>query len=281
MRPFLCGLLVLAPLCIAAQETNAVSSSPVPPCSHALPLTPEATAVAADIGITAQLDRLRAIACDSTPVSLLQQLILRQQITEAVVAAALDVDGAVGEIDYERAQIEERRIDLSNAKDRSVNLLSLANIVIGSGSGILTNAMQFSNSAAMAGDGVGVAGGAGGVLLSILGLRVKAGRAHLGIAPNMLAQLFGRPPEIHSVYPPDVWAYLNQKPLAYPRVASSWREQLVQDWQAEKRIGPPDAAASQKKIALLTSSISEHAPLPLNVLTERDLMLLDTGARIQ
>ena len=169
---------------------------------------------------------------------------------------------------------------LMSAQTRKINLLSLANIVAGTGSGILTNAMQFSDRTALAGDGVGVGGGAAGVVLSILGLRVQGGKASLGIAPNMLAPLFGRTPELRSIYPQDVWAYLNTAPASDPRIHVPWREELINQWVQQKRIGPPDAPASQKKIELLTSRIAEHKRLPIDVLTDRTLMLVDLRARV-
>jgi hypothetical protein len=127
---------------------------------------------------------------------------------------------------------------------------------------------------------VGVGGGAAGVVLSVLGLRVQGGKASLGIAPNMLAPLFGRTPELRSIYPEDVWVYLNTTPASDPQVHVPWREELINQWVRQKRIGPPDAPASQKKIDLLTSRIGEHKQLPIDVLTDRVLMLVDLQARV-
>lgn len=246
-------------------------------------LTPEAEQIANVLGIADDVRSLRGMAatCAGPKTATLEELTLRQQVGDAVMRTSLDVDGVVAQIDYERAQILERQAMLSNARDRTINLLSLANIVAGTGSGIVTNAMQFSNSTALAGDGIGVGGGAAGVLLSLLGLRVQGGRIPLGIAPNMLAPIFGRPSEVHSVYPPTVWAWLNTTPEAYPRVQETWRTALIAQWQHEGRIGAPDARESQKQIHLLTSSIAEHQKLPLDVLRGRSMMLLDVRARVQ
>jgi hypothetical protein len=225
---------------------------------------------------------LRALssACDQSSAIAVEVLILHQQITEAVVMTSLDVDSVVAEIDYERAQILSARDVLSSARDRKISLLSLANIVAGTGSGIITNAMQFSDRTALAGDGVGVGGGAAGVVLSIIGLRVQGGRASLGVAPNILAPLFRRTPESRSIYPRDVWTFLNTSPASDPRIHVPWREELITEWVQQKRIGPPDAPESQRKIDLLTSRIAEHRRLPLDVLTDRVLMLVDFQSRV-
>lgn len=205
---------------------------------------------------------------------------LRQQITEAVTISSLNIDETAAQIDYERAQILETEALLNNQKNRTINLLSVANIVTGTGSGILSNAMQFSDRTAFTGDGIGIAGGGAGVLLSILGLRVQGGKLPIGIAPNMLAALFDQESEKHSVYPADVWAYLNARPVAYPKITRTWREELIHEWVQEKRIGAPEAPQSRKKIQLLTSSIAEHTRLSLDVLADRSAMLMDVRARL-
>ncbi len=246
------------------------------------PLAPEVEQIATDIGVKPLVDRVRLLASQHEGVAgtSLEEIYLRQQITEVVLTSALDVDEVVGEIEFERAQISEVRDALSGVRDKKVNLLSLANIVAGTGTGIIGTAMQFWDNTAMAGDAVGVGGGAGGVFLSILGLRQKGGRQMLGVAPNMLAPLFGRFTELRSVYPEDVWRYLNRPPVNDPRIHVSWREQLISEWVRFGRIGPADAPGSQKKIDVLTSSIGQHKKLSIDVLADRSAMLLDLRARV-
>jgi hypothetical protein len=265
---------------IGQGEVLLAAESPI--CHPVPPLAADAAQIANEIGVMPLVQRLRALssACNQSSAVAVEELALHQRITEAVVVASLDVDGVLAEIDHERAQILEVRDLLSSARDRKVSLLSMANIAVGTGSGILANALQFSDSTATAGDAVGVAGGAAGVALSVLGLRVQGGKASLGIAPNMLAPLFGRTPELRSIYPEDVWAYLNTAPASDPRVHIPWREELINQWMQQKRIGPPDAPASQKKIDLLTSRIAERKQLPIDVLTDRALMLVDLQARV-
>ena len=275
-------LVLCCSLIVSAQTGVPVVPERTTACAPIRPLRGDAEQMARQIGVIALVERLRTLSetCDQSGTNTVEQLVLHQRITEHVVSASLDVEAVVGEIDYERAQIAEMRNTLSNARDRQVNLLSMANIVAGTGSGIITNAMQFSNATAKVGDGIGVGGGIAGVFLSVLGLRVRGGKASLGIAPNMLAPLFGRKPELRSIYPEDVWAYLNTAPAADPRIHLPWREELISDWITEKRIGPPDAPASQKRIGLLTSSIAEQKRLSIDVLSDRALMLLDLRSRV-
>ena len=240
-----CLLLALALFAIPTAGQSGVPAEPetTPACRTARPLPPipaNAEQVANEIGVMPLVLRVRALAsaCNDAHSISVEELALRQQITEAVVTASLDVDGVLAEIDHER--------------DRT----------------------------AFAGDGVGIAGGATGVILSILGLRQQGGTGSLGIAPNMLAPIFGRTPELRSIYPQDVWAYLNTAPATDPRVHVPWRDELISEWMQAGRIGPPNVSGSQKKIDLLTSRIAEHKRLSIDLLADRSAMLLDLRARV-
>jgi hypothetical protein len=161
-----------------------------------------------------------------------------------------------------------------------MHLLALANLVASTGVGAVGSALAFSNRTAIAGDAVSVAGGTAGVILSALGLRQQGGGRPLGIAPNMLAPIFGRRPELRSVYPQDVWTYLNTAPAADPRVHVPWKDELIAEWVRLGRIGPPNALGSQKKIDQLTSRIAEHTRLSIDLLNDRSAMLADLRARV-
>ncbi len=246
------------------------------------PIPANVQQVAQEIGIVPLLEHLHAIVsrCNQASSMSIEERAVRQQIAEAVLVASLDVDGVVAEIDNERSQILDVRAQLSSKRDRKINLISLANIVAGTGSGVIGTALQFSDRTAFAGDGIGVAGGAAGVFLSILGLRQQGKSAPLGVAPNMLAPLFQRTPELRSIYPESVWAFLGTAPVSDPRVHIPWREELIDEWVKSGRIGPPGAPASQKKIDLLTSRIGDQKHLSIDLLTDRSAMLLDLRARV-
>jgi hypothetical protein len=135
---------------------------------------------------TALVQRLRqlSVACDRSSAATVEELALHQRITEGVIMASLDVDSVVAEIEYERAQILGTRDVLSSARDRKMNFT-----VYGEHRGRHGIGHSHQRHAVHA---VGVGGGAAGVILSIVGLRVQGGRASLGIAPNMLAPQFSQ-----------------------------------------------------------------------------------------
>jgi hypothetical protein len=245
------------------------------------PLAANAEQVAREIGVLPLVQRVReAATCAPAGGTSLEELSLRQQITEAVLAAFLDVDEVIAEISYEQAQITEVQDRLSNAKSNKVNTLTLAGIIVGSGSSGLGNAMGLGSATARAGLWVQVVGGTGGIVLSILALHARGGTSYLGVAPNMLAPLFGRETEVSSAYPEDVWTYLNTVPASHPRVDVPWKEELITEWVRAGRIGSPTAPASQAKIDRLTSGIANHKLLSIGDLTDRKAMLSDLRSRV-
>lgn len=216
------AMFLVYPGVAAAQVGTPNDQQATPGCtSHRAisPLPVDAEQVAGEIGVLPLVLRVRALAANCAPSSgiTLEELSLRQQITKAIMAASLDVDEVIAEIGYEQARIAEVRERLSDAKSNKVNTLTLAGIIIGSGSGAVGNALGLGNPTVRAGLWVQIVGEEGGIVFSILALREQGGKSYLGTAPNMLAALFGRESEISSVYPQDVWSYLNTVPPANPR----------------------------------------------------------------
>lgn len=122
------------------------------------PLPANAEQVAREIGVLSLVERVRVLAPTCVPAGSLslEELSLRQQITEAVLAASLDVHDVFAEINYEQAQITELQDRLSSAKSNKVNTLTLAGILVGSGSSRIGTGMGLNNSTAKAGDWVQV-----------------------------------------------------------------------------------------------------------------------------
>lgn len=238
--------------------------------------------VAKILGIAESLSRARAMHAQ-IPCGLpanVEELSMREDIFETVTAASLDIDGVLAELDNERALLSELSARLQARRDRSVNIANIANLVTGTGVGIGVNALQFSNSTANIGNGLGVASGIGSTLLSIIGIRRQHGPvANIGRVPNMLAPLFGKPPKLNTYYSPEVLAYLHIAPAGAPSDAGSRLDQLMAEWQATGRVGPPAAPQTEKKIALLTAS-SDKTKLSIDDLSDRISMLADVTGKV-
>ena len=144
------------------------------------------------------------------------------------------------------------------------------------------NALQFKDATALIGDGIGVGAGVGSTILSIIGIRLQNGgpRKAVAHAPNMLAELLGRDPELHSKYPARVLAYLNEIPSGEEPNRGTRLQQLRQEWQYAGRLGPAGNSRGQRKIELLTSTLDQGPRLSISDLTDRAFMLEDVAGRV-
>jgi hypothetical protein len=251
-------------------------------------LSPEAAQVANQIGVAQLLDQLSSKYAAGSLMTL-ELLTVRQEITERVLSASLDIDSVNAIIDSEVEQIRGIRNDLQAKRDNAQNIINIASIVTGGAFGAVTSALQFNQSTVNLGNGIGVAGGAGSVLLSIVGIHKQGGgRRTLGDSPRMLARFFGRQSNateaIPSAYPEEVWSYLNAAPPSQPNPSQSnvvtRRDQLILKWRSEGRVQPDNSPKGERRIEFLSSNISQMHKLSINDLNDRVAMLLDVRAMV-
>src|SRR5882724_4367715 len=261
-------VLLFNPMLIRGQEQSTGQTAPqtVAPQQSQLPkLSPGAEEVAKELGITQLIERLYKLPESERGLNggsmSLEALSLRQQITEIVVGTSLDIDGVIAEIDNENGQLNSIRSDLESRRDRAQKINNIASIVSGGALGVVGTALQFKSSTANLGNVIGLSGGAASVVLSIIGIKQQSGgQRALVRSPNMLAKLFDRQAEFHSDYPDDVWTYLNAVRPADSGNGTR-RAQLIDQWQQSGRIDKPNTPKGQKKIDVLTSSISQQRAL--------------------
>jgi hypothetical protein len=267
-----------------AAQTQKISSPPETGASanRNLRLSPEAAQVAEEIGVAPLLDQLSSQRAAGSPMNL-ELLAVRQEITERVLAASLDVDSVNAIIDSEVEQIRGIRADIQAKRDKAQNVINIASVLTGGIAGAITSAMQFKPSTVNLGNGIGVAGGAGSVVLSIVGMRMQGGRRSLGDSPRMLARFFGRQPAateaIPSEYPEAVWSYLNSAAPSQPNNGTR-REQLIAKWGSEDRIKQDSSPKGARRIEYLSSNLSQVRKLSISDLDDRVAMLLDVRARV-
>src|SRR5262249_23813365 len=239
--------------------------------------------IASVLGLTGTIQHLHAIEsnrpCSAPPN--MDELALRQEISDAVVSASLDVDAAIAEIQNEGALLMELRTALQGRRDHAVNLLGAANLVAGTGIGIVVNALQFSDSTANAGNALGVGSGVASTLLSIIGIRKQRGsKVSIGRAPNMLAPLFDQPSVLNSYYQPSVRTYLESSPPTDHDKTATRLEQLKAQWQVDGRLASPNTPAFEKQLRVLTVSENPNIKLTIDNLNDRIAMLIDVSGRV-
>lgn len=245
-------------------------------------LSPNALQMARIIDVESDIEMLSSLAAakeaSAAPGPSLAELSLRQQITDAVIAASLDVDSVAAEIDYEREQTVELRSLWRYKRDRAIGTTNVAVLAAGTGLGIVSGLLQFSKITSSAGNAVGFAAGGISTLFSLRSFRqVHGGKRPAWVLPNMLAAFLGQPEEQHSHYPDDIWAYLNSVPPGAASQASR-KEQMVAG--AAGRIAPPDSPQWKRRIALLTSTNAADKDLNIELMNERAAMLADVGDQV-
>ena len=244
---------------------------------------PHAEQVAKILGMTEMLSAARRVNQERTcgaPVSI-EELSMRQDILETAIATSLEVDGVLAELENERDHLSELNSVLQGRRDHTVNLLNAANLVTGTGLGIAVNAMQFSSTTANVGNGLGVASGIGSTVLSIIGIRAQGGPVvSVGRIPNMLAPLFRRPAALNAYYPPEIMEYLKSVPPGQSESSGTRLDQLMSEWQQAGRIGNQGQPKTEKKIAMLTSSLDKKTKLSIDDINDRIAMLADVTGRV-
>jgi hypothetical protein len=283
-RLCLVAFLIAASVWATAAQTPQPTSQQVAGAvqSQALRLSPEAAQVADEIGVAQLLDQLSSRRAAGSEMSL-EALTVRQEITEKVLASSLDVDSLNAVIDAETEQIRGIRADIQARLAKGQKVINIASVFTGGVAGAVTSAMQFKQRTVNLGNGIGVGGGAGSVVLSVIGLRMQGGRRTLGDSPRMLARFFGRQPgateAIPSDYPEEVWSYLNAVAPSQPN-AGTRREQLIAKWRGEGRIQPDGSPKGERRIESLSGNIAQMRRLSINDLDDREAMLLDVRARV-
>jgi len=272
-------LFLAASLAYGQSSPTIVAETP----SARLPkLSPGAEEMARTLGVLDLINRFCNLPAGERGlaggVMTMEALSLRQEITESIVGASLEVDGLLSEIDNEVDRIVMIRTQLGAHRDRALAISNLAAIIAGGATGVLGTGLQFSDSTSQAGNAIGVAGGAVSTTLSLISLHQQhGGKLPLGNAPNMLARIFDRQEEFHSEYPQEVWTYLNAVPPSDPAHGTR-REQLIKQWTDAGRIEAHTTAKAQAKIELLTSGVSNQRPLTIELLDDRAAMLADVRA---
>src|ERR1700722_18217436 len=191
-------------------------------------VTPESTAEL--IKVTSEIRQLQKLSTSTAPADRWQILWLHQHITERVMAASLQVDATMAQIDNEIARANEVRGFLADKRDRRVTRANLWSVIIGGGLGATSSGLQLSSTLDKPAAAVGIGAGAASAGLALAGIHAqKGGTEVFDFSSNMLAEFFDRPMLPDSHYPATVWTFLNAAPPEQ-RDGATRRQQLVQTW---------------------------------------------------
>jgi hypothetical protein len=261
------SLLVLASVALATRAQTVESRTP--------PTVPETTAEL--IKVTSEIRQLQKLSASTAAADRWQILWLHQHISEQVMAASLQVDAALAQIDNEIARANEVHGYLADQRDRAVSRANLLSVLIGGAVGATSSGLQLSSNLTKPAAGVGIGAGTVSAGLALAGIHQEKGKTSLfNFDSNMLAEFFDRPTLPNSQYPSTIWIFLNEVSPSGP-AGLTRKEQLLQTWVQVKRI---DSLSSTEKIDRLTSQPSENLHLTIDDFEDRGAMLQDVRARI-
>jgi len=242
------------------------------------PTTPPAWEKTAQlVGILPEVQRLRELSSSTGSVDRWQLLWLHQRISEQVMAASLQVDATIAQIDNEISRANEVRGYLADRRDHAVNHYNLLSVIVGGGLGATSSGMQFVSGLEKPGDAVGIAAGTVSAGLAVAGIHAQQGKtSRFEFSSNMLAEFFDRPILPDSRYPATIWTFLNESARNGPPGLSR-KELLMQNWVDVKRI---DSLQSKDKIDRVTSEPGQMLQLSIDDFEDRAAMLQDVRARI-
>jgi len=243
--------------------------------SRTRPMTLESTAEL--IKVSSEISRLQKLSTSTATADRWQILWLHQHISEQVMAASLQVDATLAQIDNEISRANEVRGYLADRRDHVVSRTNLLSVLIGGAVGATSSGLQLSSNLTKPAAGVGIAAGTLSSGLALAGIRMEKGKSSpFDFESNMLAEFFDRPTLPNSQYPATIWIFLNEPSRAEP-AGPTRKEQLLQTWVQVKRI---DSLSSTVKIDHLTSQPSQSLKLSIDDFEDRAAMLQDVRARI-
>jgi hypothetical protein len=261
-------LVALAAIAVTASAQTVQSRSPQPVAS-------ESTAEL--IRVSSELNQLRELSASPDTADRWKILWLHQRISEQVMAASLQVDATIAQIDNEIARSNEVRGFLADRRDRTVSRANLLSVLVGGAVGATSSGLQLSSNLTKPAAGVGIGAGTLSAGLALVGIREEKGKSsRFDFESNMLAEFFDRPTLPNSQYPETIWIFLNE-PSPTGQAGVTRKQELLQTWVQVRRI---DSLSSTEKIDHLTSQPSESLKLSIDDFEDRGAMLQDVRARI-
>jgi hypothetical protein len=228
------------------------------------------------IGVEREIGELRELVARKD-ADRWRVLWLHQHISERVMAASLQVDATIAQIDNEIARANEVRGFLADKRDRRVTRANLLSALIGGGIGGTSAGLQLSSALTKPAAAVGIGAGAASAGFAVSGIYAqKGGTEAFEFNSNMLAEFFDRPMLPDSQYPGTIWTFLNEVPATTPG-GPTRKEELLETWVRVRRI---DSLESKEKIGHLSSQPADRLQLTIDDYEDRAAMLQDVRARI-
>lgn len=198
-----------------------------------------------------QLASLEEEAARNVPDSAIRLLLVRQQLSDRILLALLDVKSAAAEANCEEKRADQLADQLQEKRDARARRLTIFGVLGGGVVGILSGGLSAADPSSMAG---GLAAIAAGVVASAFGAAALFDdpRYEFQHGRNLLREIWEGPDQ-PSLFPMSVWRFLN-RPSRDDPAQSSLRENLLARWLTTGRLGEPDSEIARRRVALFFGS---------------------------
>lgn len=235
---------------------------PAMPASH--PFSKTAIDTSSAIGVLPELAMIATARERGLPPE--QMLLARQVLMERIMLTMLDVASVTGEIDCENERSAQLRDQLRKAEEQRLRSLTVAGLVLGAATAIVSGGIALYAPDAAAANVVNVVGGTAqaGTGFATLSHAPKGALRH---ERNLLADLWTGQPR-SDMFPPSVWRFLNE--VEDHQTGILLRQRLIEQWKAGDRLGPSGSDEEQQRAALIFGQGGEYT---VEDLQARDAML--------
>ncbi|MDC8446904.1 MAG: hypothetical protein LV473_00955 [Nitrospira sp.] len=201
--------------------------------------------------LLAQIAALEAESARNVPDFAIQLLLVRQQLSDRILLALLDVKSAAAEANCEEKRADQLADQLQEIRDARARRLTIFAVLVGGVAGILSGGLAAADPSSITG---GLAAIAAGVVASAFGAAALFDdpRYEFQHGRNLLREVWEGQDQ-PSLFPVSVWRFLN-RPLRDDPAQRSLREILLTSWLTTGRLGEPDSEVAQRRVALFFGS---------------------------
>jgi len=210
-----------------------------------LPLSVQSLEVVRVMNVVPLLVRLTALQRAGETHSM-AYLELQQSLTDRLLLTLFEVSSVTAELVCERDRADQVADRMDEVDASLVKRLTLASIVIGGVAAAVSGGLGLAGAASDASDAAALAGGVVSALFG--GTALFAGsKQHFSHERNLLGELWENPKQ-SSAFSPAIWRFLQGHRTDETR---NTREEIIQAWRQQGRLGEPGSAGEQERTALI------------------------------
>jgi hypothetical protein len=177
----------------------------------------------------------------------LKILSLRQEALGRVLLAMIAVSSTAAHVSCEIERTYQVADRLKNSEQARIKQQTLLAVIIGGAAAVASGGLSLANSI-----GEGIAGIVGGTIAGALGISAlyQESEQHFDHPDNVLRELWEEPTKAQYI-PPSVWEFLNRPINEQDEKHLTFRQELINGWRQEGRLGAAGSEEEQRRIQLL------------------------------